>query len=53
MMQEEQKKRVAKAALDYIPENGIIGVGTGTTVNYFFVLLASCLLSLFNFLKIK
>jgi ribose 5-phosphate isomerase A len=32
---EEQKQKVAKAALDYIPEHTIIGVGTGSTVNYF------------------
>lgn len=35
MIQDEQKKCVAKAALEYLPENGIIGVGTGSTVNYF------------------
>ncbi|HQZ88136.1 MAG TPA: ribose 5-phosphate isomerase A, partial [Gammaproteobacteria bacterium] len=35
MTQDELKKNVAKAALEYIPENAIIGVGTGSTVNYF------------------
>lgn len=35
MTQDEQKKLAAKAALEYIPENAIIGVGTGSTVNYF------------------
>ena len=29
------KKDTAKAAIEYIPENTIIGVGTGSTVNYF------------------
>ena len=32
---ESLKKKVAKAAIDYIVENAIIGVGTGTTVSYF------------------
>jgi len=32
---EEQKRKVAIAALDHIPEHAIIGVGTGSTVNYF------------------
>jgi ribose 5-phosphate isomerase A len=41
MTQDEQKKLVAKAALEYVPENGIIGVGTGSTVNYFIDLLAT------------
>lgn len=34
------KQNVAKAAIDYIEENTIIGVGTGTTVNYFIEELA-------------
>jgi len=34
------KQNVAKAAIDYIEENTIIGVGTGTTVNYFIQELA-------------
>lgn len=29
------KKAVAIAALKYLPENAIIGIGTGSTVNYF------------------
>lgn len=40
MTQDEQKKQAAKAALEYIPENSIIGVGTGSTVNYFIDFLA-------------
>jgi ribose 5-phosphate isomerase A len=39
MNQDEMKKLAAKAALDYV-EGGIIGVGTGSTVNYFIDFLA-------------
>ena len=31
----EAKRAVAKAAIDYLPEGGVIGVGTGTTANCF------------------
>lgn len=31
----ELKKRAAKAALDYVEDDMIIGIGTGSTVNYF------------------
>ena len=41
MTQDELKKHVAKAALEYIPENAIVGVGTGSTVNYFIDFLAT------------
>jgi ribose 5-phosphate isomerase A len=34
-MQDTLKKRAAEAALDYIHDTKIIGVGTGSTVNYF------------------
>ena len=34
MNQEEKKQKVAEAALQYV-EDGLIGVGTGSTVNYF------------------
>jgi ribose 5-phosphate isomerase A len=40
MNQDEMKKRAAKAALDYV-EGGIIGVGTGSTVNHFIDFLAT------------
>ncbi|MFL1456393.1 ribose-5-phosphate isomerase RpiA [Marinobacter sp. GN3S48] len=44
MNQDELKKAVAKAALDYIAprleRNSIIGVGTGSTANFFIDLLA-------------
>jgi ribose 5-phosphate isomerase A len=39
MDQEEMKKQAATAALEYV-EGGIIGVGTGSTVNHFIDLLA-------------
>ncbi|MDZ4741909.1 MAG: ribose-5-phosphate isomerase RpiA [Verrucomicrobiota bacterium] len=35
MTQDELKKSVARAALEYIVTDTIIGVGTGTTANYF------------------
>lgn len=35
MKKEQQKEITAKAALDYIEHSDIIGVGTGSTVNYF------------------
>jgi len=38
--QEAQKRLVAKAALDHVPENQVIGVGTGSTTNYFIDALA-------------
>ena len=37
----ELKEKVAKAALDYLDDNMIVGVGTGSTVNYFIRALAS------------
>ncbi|MGA7980184.1 MAG: ribose-5-phosphate isomerase RpiA [Chromatiaceae bacterium] len=40
MNQDEMKKLAAKAALDYV-EGGIIGVGTGSTVNHFIDFLAT------------
>lgn len=41
MNQNELKKRVGEAALQYVPRNAVIGVGTGSTVNYFIDALAS------------
>lgn len=35
MSQDHKKKDAAKAAIDYIKNNSVIGVGTGSTVNYF------------------
>lgn len=35
MNQDELKRYAAEAALKYVPEEGIIGVGTGSTVQYF------------------
>ncbi len=40
MNQDEMKRLAAQAALDYLPEGGIIGVGTGSTVNHFIDALA-------------
>ena len=35
MTQDELKQAVARAAMKYVPEGEIIGVGTGSTANYF------------------
>ena len=35
MNQDELKKAVAKAAIAYVPEDCIVGVGTGSTANFF------------------
>jgi ribose 5-phosphate isomerase A len=32
--QDEKKQAVAKAALKHLPRGGILGVGTGSTVNF-------------------
>jgi ribose 5-phosphate isomerase A len=41
MNQEALKQAVAQTALHYVPENSFIGIGTGSTVNYFIDLLAT------------
>ena len=41
MTQDEMKKNAAWAALQYIPRNTVVGVGTGSTVNHFIDALAS------------
>lgn len=41
MTQEPQKKMAAEAALQYIKQDIIVGVGTGSTVNYFIEALAT------------
>jgi len=41
MTQDEKKKQVAEAALAYIEDDTIVGVGTGSTVNFFIECLAS------------
>jgi ribose 5-phosphate isomerase A len=41
MTQDEQKRAVAKAAIQYVPADSIIGVGTGSTANYFIDELSS------------
>ena len=40
MTQDELKKQVAQSALEYIKGQSIIGVGTGSTVNFFIDMLA-------------
>ncbi|MCG8379342.1 MAG: ribose-5-phosphate isomerase RpiA [Proteobacteria bacterium] len=40
MSQDDKKKEVAKAAIKYIEDDSIAGVGTGTTVNFFIEELA-------------
>ena len=40
MNQDEKKHKVAEAALQYVVEDGYVGVGTGSTVNYFITELA-------------
>ena len=40
MNQDEMKKQAAKAAMDYV-EGGVVGVGTGSTVNHFIDFLAT------------
>ena len=41
MNQDEKKKAVAKAAMNYIEDDMIVGVGTGSTVNFFIDELAA------------
>ncbi|MEE9452416.1 MAG: ribose-5-phosphate isomerase RpiA [Gammaproteobacteria bacterium] len=41
MQEETLKKHSAEAALEYIEQDSIVGVGTGSTVNYFIDALAS------------
>ena len=39
--QDQLKQQAAEAAIDLLPEDGIIGVGTGTTIRYFIEALAA------------
>ncbi len=41
MTQDEQKRAAAEAAIQYVPAGGIVGVGTGSTANYFVDALAT------------
>ena len=41
MNQDEKKRRVAETALQYVEKYNYIGVGTGSTVNYFIECLAA------------
>jgi ribose 5-phosphate isomerase A len=40
MSSDDQKRRAAEAALQYVPEGCVVGVGTGSTVNHFIAALA-------------
>ena len=40
MSPDEKKKLAAQAALEFVTPGSIVGVGTGSTVNYFIDLLA-------------
>jgi ribose 5-phosphate isomerase A len=40
MTQDELKALVGRAALQYVPEGAVVGVGTGSTVNHFIDALA-------------
>ena len=40
MSQDDLKQQAAKAALDYVTHNAIVGVGTGSTANFFVAELA-------------
>ena len=41
MNQDEQKRAAARAAIQYVPVGSIVGVGTGSTANYFIDELAA------------
>ena len=41
MTQDTRKKAVAEAALDFIEPDMVLGVGSGSTVNYFIQALAN------------
>ena len=40
MNQDELKRQAAEKALEFLPDSGILGIGTGSTVNHFIDLLA-------------
>ncbi len=40
MTQDDKKRAAAQAALAYVQNDAIVGVGTGSTVNYFIEALA-------------
>ena len=40
MTQDELKQSVARAAVEHVPAGGVIGVGTGSTANFFIAELA-------------
>lgn len=46
MNQDDMKKAVARAALEWVQENTVIGVGTGSTANFFIEALADSALQI-------
>ena len=40
MNQDELKRQAAEKALEFLPDGGVLGIGTGSTVNHFIELLA-------------
>ena len=40
MNQDELKRQAAEKALEFLPDGGVLGIGTGSTVNHFIDLLA-------------
>ncbi|MEN8174686.1 MAG: ribose-5-phosphate isomerase RpiA [Pseudomonadota bacterium] len=40
MNQDELKRQAAEKALEYLPDSGVLGIGTGSTVNHFIELVA-------------
>ena len=41
MTADEMKRAAAEAAIAYVPEDAVVGVGTGSTVNHFIEALGS------------
>ena len=46
MTQDEMKQAAAAAALEYVEDNSIVGIGTGSTANHFIDLLAKSMIPL-------
>jgi len=46
MTQDEMKRAAAAAALEYVEDNSIVGIGTGSTANHFIDLLAKSMIPL-------
>ena len=46
MTQDEMKLAAAAAALEYVEDNSIVGIGSGSTANHFIDLLAKSMIPL-------